>query len=209
MAINAAGWWQWRRRQPKQRSTRMKLGRLPRGVGPAAMAALASLVLAPSTASAAPTAPPSYATLASAEPLYWPGTSSLPVVDLHVPFVNGDTNNLALSDSAASLALPDTTVKPMSGDAIVGLTCAGYDAKACKDPFRPEASAGHGPNPDAAHSEQAASWTGKDGKAPGSIHALTDCPGNCGPQVVHSLADGAGPAGSIPGYVSIGGSSAG
>jgi hypothetical protein len=174
------------------------------------MAVLASMVVAPLAASAAPppSAPPAYGTLASAQPLYWPGTSSLPVVDLHVPFLDSNTNNLALSDTTASLALPDATVKPLSGDAIVGLSCTGFDPKQCKDPFQPEAKVGHLASPDGARSERAAGWTGKDGKAPGNIRALTDCPGNCGPQLVHSMADGAGPAGSIPGYVSIGGSSA-
>jgi hypothetical protein len=68
---------------------------------------------------------------------------------------------------------------------------------------------GHLASPDPTHAELAAAWTGKDGKLPGSIRAVTDCPGNCGPVPVHTLGDAAGPPGSIPGYVSIGGSSAG
>jgi hypothetical protein len=93
----------------------------------------------------------------------------------------------------------------MSGDEINGLTCTGYPA--CGDPFTPIAKADH-KGPQADHSEQAASFAGKDGKYPGSIRAMTDCPGDCGAQLVRSVASAAGPAGGYAGYVTVGATSA-
>jgi hypothetical protein len=186
----------------------MKLGRLRKGVGAAAVAALAPVLLAPSAASAAD-APPAYVVFASAAPMFWSGSSSLPVAELRVPFVEGETNNLAKANSFALLAPPDRTVKPMSGDSIQGLTCTGFEEKDCKDPFVPRALAQHSVSPEGAREERSAFFVGKDGKFPGSIRALAECPGRCGQHLVHSAADAAGPAGVLPGYVSIAGSSAG
>jgi hypothetical protein len=185
----------------------MKLGRLPRGLAVAAIAAVTVVPLAASSASAAPAAPTAYAMFGSAEPLVW-GSSSSTVGNLHVPFVWGKTNNVAIAKTESKLADPDETLKPLSGDTIAGLTCpAGFDENFCKDPFKPYALVEH-TGPDARHAEMAASFTGKDGKFPGNIRALTDCGGNCGPQLVHSLSNAAGPAGALTGYVSVGSSSA-
>jgi hypothetical protein len=184
----------------------MKLGRLPRGLG-AMLVASAVLLVAPSPASAAPAAPAAYTVLARAYPLFWAGSSGLPVDDLKVPYVSGVTNNLPLTEAKAALAQPDLSVAAMRGAAIQGLTCSGYDESKCRDPFLPEAEAGHF-SVDAAHHEQAASFQGKDGKFPGSIHALTDCVADCGNQLVRILGEVAGPPGGIGGYITIGGSSA-
>ncbi len=184
----------------------MKLGRLPRGLG-AMLVASAVLLVAPTPASAAPSAPAAYTVLARAYPLFWAGSSGLPVDDLKVPYVSGVTNNLPLTEAKAALAQPDLSVTAMRGDAVQGLTCSGYDESKCRDPFLPEAGAGHF-SVDAAHHEQAASFQGKDGKFPGSIHALTDCGGDCGNQLVRTLGEVAGPPGGIGGYITIGGSSA-
>ena len=189
----------------------MKLGaRLPRGLAVAAVAAVTVVPLAASAAAAAPVAPAAYSVFGSAAPLIWGDSSSVPVGNLHVPFVVGRTNNLALSSSYAALAVPDKTSKTMSGEQINGLQCAGYDPKTqpCKDPFQMVAIAEHAAAPDAGHSEQSASFTGKDGKFPGGIRAVTDCAGNCGPQVVRSTGIATGPAGALPTYVSVGSSSA-
>ena len=185
----------------------MKLGRLPRGLAVAAVAAVTVVPLAASAASAAPAAPTAYTVYGSARALRWAGSSSLPVGDLHVPFVEGSTNNLAIASSNASLAVPDETSHTMSGVEIQGLTCSGYAEKACKDPFIATAHAGHS-GVDGGHAEQLASFVGEDGKFPGRINALTDCPGNCGDQLIHSVGSAAGPAGGLAGYVSIGSSSA-
>jgi hypothetical protein len=185
----------------------MKLGRLPRGLAVAAVAAVTVVPLAASAAMAAPAAPTAYAMLGSAKPLIW-GNSSSTVGSLHVPFVWGKTNNVAVAKSEAKLTDPNESLKPLSGDEIAGLTCpAGFDEKSCKDPFLPRGQVEHA-GPDAGHSEMAASWPGKDGKFPGNIRAVTDCGGNCGPQLVHSLANAAGPGGALTGYVSVGSSSA-
>ena len=56
----------------------------------------------------------------------------------------------------------------------------------------------NGVNP--GHAEQTASFGGKDGHFPGSIHAVTDCPGNCGDQIVHSATNALGPTGGYGGY---------
>jgi hypothetical protein len=189
----------------------MKLGaRFPRGLAVAAVAAVTVVPLAASAAAAAPAAPTAYSVFGSAAPLVWADSSSVPVGDLHVPFVVGRTNNLALASSYSALAVPDRTSKAMSGEQISGLQCAGYDPKTqpCKDPFQMVATGEHAAVPDAGHSEQSASFTGKDGKFPGGIRALTDCPGNCGPQVVRSTGTATGPAGALPTYVSVGSSSA-
>jgi hypothetical protein len=183
----------------------MKLGSLPRGLAVAAIAAATVLPLAALPASAAPAAPTAYSVYSSAQPLVWADSSSVPVGDVHVPSVVGKTNPLGVASSYAALSNPDGSGKTMSGQDINGLQCTGYDA--CKDPFVMIARAGH--EGDAAgHSEQAASFTGKDGKFPGNIHAVTDCPGACASQPVHSSGTAAGPAGALPGYVSIGASSA-
>jgi hypothetical protein len=186
----------------------MKLGaRLPRGLAVAAVAAATVVPLAASAASAAPAAPAAYSVYSSAQPLVWADSSSVPVGDVHVPSVIGRTNPLGMASAYAALSNPDGSGKTMSGDSINGLQCAGYPADACKDPFLMTARASH--EGDAAgHSEQVASFTGKDGKFPGNIHAVTDCPGACASQPVHSTGAAAGPAGSLPGYVSIGASSA-
>jgi hypothetical protein len=185
----------------------MKLGRLPRGLAVAAIAAVTVVPLAASPAMAAPAAPSAYAMFGSAKPLVW-GSSSSTVGSLHVPFVWGKTNNVGVAKSEAKLADPNESLKPLSGDEIAGLTCpAGFDEKFCRDPFKPMAQVEHA-GPDAGHSEMAASWPGKDGKYPGSIRAVTDCGGNCGPQLVHSLTSATGPVGALTGYVSVGSSSA-
>src|SRR5437764_4385632 len=200
-----------RPRQSNQRSTRMKLGaRLPRGLAVAAVAAVTVVPLAASAAGAAPTAPTAYSVFGSAAPLNWADSAKVPVGDLHVPFVSGKTNNLAVAGSYSSLAVPDQTDKAMSGEQINGLQCFGYDERTtpCKDPFTMIAKVGHVAVPDGGHSEQSVSFTGKDGKSPGGIRAYTDCPGNCGAQVVQSFGIASGPAGALPAYVSVGGSSA-
>jgi hypothetical protein len=143
----------------------------------------------------------------SAEPLVW-GSSSSTVGSLHVPFVWGKTNNVAIAKSEAKLTDPDESLKLLSGPTIAGLTCpAGFDEKSCKDPFLPRGQVEHA-GPDAGHAEMAASFTGQDGKFPGNLRAVTDCGGNCGPQLVHSASNAAGPAGALTGYVSVGSSSA-
>jgi len=185
----------------------MKLGTLPRGLAVAAIAAVTVVPLAASSASAAPVAPTAYAMFGSAKPLVW-GNSSSTVGILHVPFVWGKTNNVAVAKSEAKLTDPNESLKPLSGDEIAGLTCpAGFDEKSCKDPFLPRGQVEHA-GVDARHLEMAASWPGKDGKFPGSIQAVTDCAGNCGPQLVHSLSNAAGPGGALTGYVSVGSSAA-
>jgi hypothetical protein len=186
----------------------MKLGRLPRGLAVAAVTAVTVVPLAASSAVAAPAAPTAYAVFGKAEPLVWGSSSRVPVGDLHVPFVWGKTNNVAIAKSEAKLADPDEALKPLSGEAISGLTCpAGFDEKSCKDPFFPRAQVEH-TGPDARHAEMTASWAGKDGKFPGNIQAITDCAGNCGPQVVRSISSAGGPGGALAGYVSVGSSSA-
>ena len=182
-------------------------GRLPRGLAVAAVAAVTVVPLAASSAVAAPAAPTAYAMFGKAEPLVWGSSSSVPVGNLHAPFVWGKTNNVALAKSEAKLADPDETPKPLSGETINGLKCTGFDEKFCKDPFTPQAQVEHS-GPDARHLEMTASFVGKDGKFPGSILAVTDCGGNCGAQLVRSIGGAAGPAGALPGYVSVGASSA-
>lgn len=176
---------------------------LPRGLAVAAIAAVTVVPLAASAAGAAPAAPTAYTLFGSAQPLSW--ESSVPVGELHVPFVQGRTNNLALASSDAKLASPDEKNDTMRGEAIQGLTCTGYADKLCRDPFKSLAQATHN-GVDARHAEQAASFGGKDGRFPGRIQALTDCAGNCGDQLIRSLSNATGPAGSFPGYVSIGSS---
>src|SRR5438132_6599909 len=186
-------------------------GFLPRGLAVAAVAAVTVVPLAASAAAAAPAAPTAYTVYGSAAPLSWAGSSSIAVGDLHVPFVAGKSNNLAFANSNAFLADPDATEtsKTMSGEEINGLTCpAGYNEKTCKDPFLAVAQATHNAGADAGHAEQTASFGGRDGKYPGGIHALTDCPGNCGGQLVHSAGTAAASYGAFTGYVSVGSSSA-
>jgi hypothetical protein len=180
----------------------------PRGLAVAAIAAVTVVPLAASAASAAPSAPTAYTVYGSAQPLSWAGSSSIPVGDLHVPFVSGKTNNFAVAGSYADLANADETSHTLSGDTVNGLTCAGYDDKLCKDPFNAVAQANHRGGVNGYHAEQSATFTGKDGHFPGNIHAMTDCGGNCGEQLVRSVANAAGPFGAIPGYVSVGASSA-
>src|ERR687895_2471427 len=101
----------------------MKLGSLPRGLAVAAIAAVTVVPLAASSAAAAPAAPTAYAMFGKAEPLVW-GSSSGTVGSLHVPFVWGKTNNVAIAKSEARLADPDESPpKPLTGDAISGLQC--------------------------------------------------------------------------------------
>ena len=83
----------------------MKLGTLPRGLAVAAVAAVTVVPLAASAASAAPAAPTAYSVFGSAAPLVWADSSSIPVGDVHVPFVAGKTNNLAAASSYSSLAV--------------------------------------------------------------------------------------------------------
>jgi hypothetical protein len=186
----------------------MRGTRLPRALAVAAVAVVTVIPLAASAASAAPAAPTAYSVFGSAAPLVW--ADSQPVGNLHVPFLVGKTNNLAAASSYSSLATPDQASKTMSGDEITGLACNGYDERTqpCKDPFTMIAKGSHGPVTDGGHSEQNASFTGKDGKFPGGIRAYTDCAGNCGPQVVRSFGIASGPAGTLPAYVSVGSSSA-
>ncbi|MGH9003044.1 MAG: hypothetical protein ACRDYV_07940, partial [Acidimicrobiia bacterium] len=184
----------------------MKLGRLPRGSG-ALLVASTLVLLAPSPASAAAAAPAAYTVLTRAYPLFWAGSSGLPVDGLNVPYVSGVTNNLPLTEAKAALAQPDLSVATLRGESIDGLTCAGFEESKCRDPFLPEAGVNHF-SADPGHREQAASFAGKDGKYPGSIHALTDCAGDCGNQLVRTLGEAAGPAGGLSGYITIGGSSA-
>src|SRR4051812_24957263 len=99
----------------------MTLGaRLPRALAVAAVAAITVVPLAASAASAAPAAPTAYTVYGSAAPLIWPGSSSIAVGDLHVPFVMGKTNNLAVAGANAFLADPDETPnsKTISGEEI-------------------------------------------------------------------------------------------
>jgi hypothetical protein len=124
-----------------------------------------------------------------------------------VPFVWGKTNNLAIAKSDVMLAEPNENPKPLSGETIHGLTCSGYDAKFCRDPFTPTALAEH-QGIDARHAEQHASFGGKDGKFPGDISAVTHCDGACGKEVVRSQSGALGPAGALAGYVSVGSSKA-
>ena len=125
-----------------------------------------------------------------------------------MPFVWGKTNNVAVAKSEAKLADPNESLKPLAGDEIAGLTCsAAYDPKSCKDPFIPQAQVEHA-GADGRHLEMTATWPGKDGKFPGNIRAITDCGGNCGAQLVHSVGSGAAPGGALAGYVSVGSSSA-
>ncbi|MDQ1497471.1 MAG: hypothetical protein QOI86_811, partial [Actinomycetota bacterium] len=175
----------------------------PRGLALAAIAAVTVVPLAASAASAAPAAPTAYTVYGSAQPLSWAGSSS-PVADLHVPFVSGKTNNFAVANSYADLANPDENNHTLSGDTVNGLTCTGYDDKLCKDPFNAVAQANHRGGVNGYHAEQSAFFTGKDGHFPGNIRAMTDCGGNCGGQLVRSVGNASGPAGAIPGYVSIG-----
>ena len=184
----------------------MKLGRLPRGLAVAAMAAVTVVPLAASAASAAPAAPTAYTLYGSAEPLFW--GSNPAVGELRVPFVSGKTNNLAVAGSFAALGLPNgDTARPMSGEAISGLTCRGFDENACQDPFFPVADVGHR-GVDPGHFEQTASFGGKDGKFPGRISAVTHCDGNCGDQLITSTSNALGPAGGYSGYVTVGASAA-
>jgi hypothetical protein len=189
----------------------MRLARLPRGLAVAAVAAVTVVSLAASAASAAPAAPTAYTVYGSAAPLTWAGSSSMPLGDLRVPFVMGKSNNLAVANANAFLADPDETQtsKTMSGEEINGLTCpAGYTEKTCKDPFLAVAQAAHNKGVDAGHAEQTASFGGKDGHFPGSIHAVTDCTGNCGGQLIRSAGSAVAPYGAFTGYVSVGSSSA-
>lgn len=185
----------------------MKLGRPLRGLGAAALVALASVPLAPSAGSAALAAPPAYTAVARAYPLFWAGSGGLPVVDLRVPYVSGMTNHLPVAEAKSALAQPDLQVAALSGETIKGLACTGFDEKTCVDPFYPEARSGHA-SVEPARTERVASFEGKDGKFPGRILALTECGGDCGNQLVHSLAEAAGPAGGMGGYVSVGASAA-
>ncbi|HKY78120.1 MAG TPA: hypothetical protein VJS45_18445 [Acidimicrobiia bacterium] len=184
----------------------MKLGSLPRGLAVAAITALTVVPLAASPAVAAPAAPTAYAMFGKAEPFTWGGSSGA-VGSLHVPFVWGKTNNASLAKSEAKLFAPDESPKPLAGDAIAGLQCVGFDEKSCKDPFVAQAQVEHA-GPDARVTEKAANWPGKDGKFPGNIRAVTNCGGNCGPQLVHTVGGAAGSAGALTGYVSVGSSSA-
>ena len=181
-------------------------GRLPRGLAVAAITAVTVVPLAASSAAAAPAAPTAYAMFGKAEPLAWGGSSGA-VGSLHVPFVWGKTNNASLAKSEAKLVAPDESPKPLAGDAVAGLQCVGFDEKSCKDPFVAQAQVEHA-GPDARLTEKAANWPGKDGKFPGNIRAVTNCGGNCGAQLVHSVGGAAGSAGSLAGYVSVGSSSA-
>lgn len=185
----------------------MKLGRPLPGLGAAVLVALASVPFAPSAASAAPAAPPAYTAVARAYPLSWAGSGGLPVVDLRVPYVSGMTNHLPVAEAKSALAQPDLQVAALSGETIKGLACTGFDEKTCVDPFYPEARSGHA-SVEPARTERVASFEGKEGKFPGRILALTECGGDCGNQLVHSLAEASGPAGGMSGYVSVGASAA-
>ena len=139
--------------------------RLPRGLVVAAVAAVTVVPLAASAGAAAPApaTPTAYSVFGSAAPFLWADSSRVPVGNLHVPFVVGSTDNVGLANSYAALAVPDKSNKTLSGDTIDGLACNGYDPKLCRDPFEAIAKADHkGLVP--GHSEQDATFTGKDGK---------------------------------------------
>lgn len=182
----------------------MKLGRLLGGLSAASVVTLASIPVA----SAAPAAPAAYAAVARAYPLNWDGYSGIAVNDdLRVPYVSGLSNHAPVARAEAALALPDLSVKTMTGESIQGLACQGYEAKRCRDPFLPEAVAGHASaEPTAAR--QFASFLGRAGQNPGQIDALLGCGGDCGEQLVRTTAEALAPAGAIPGMISIGSSSA-
>src|SRR5258705_12213002 len=88
-------------RQSKQRSTRMKLGCLPRGLAVAAVTAVTVVPLAASAAAAAAAAPTAYTVYGKAPPLNLGGPSRLPVRELHRTFVVGENNNLVFTSSLA------------------------------------------------------------------------------------------------------------
>lgn len=189
----------------------MKGTRLPRGLAVAAMAAVTVVPLAASAAGAAPTAPTAYAAFGSAQPLFWASASRIPVGELHAPFVVGKSNNApaAVASARSYIASADDYPETLGGEQIEGLTCpVGYDAKACKDPFAPIAQANHNSGPNAAHSEQVAFFGGREGKFPGRIEAVTDCPGACGEQFIRSAGKASAPMGVLTGYVSVGSSRA-
>ncbi|MGH9001200.1 MAG: hypothetical protein ACRDY7_17620 [Acidimicrobiia bacterium] len=185
----------------------MKGRRLLGGLSSAASIILVGSLVAAPTASAAGVPPTSYTVVARAYPLYWEGSSGLSVGEkLRVPYVAGMTNNLPVAEASAAIALPDLSVTAMSGPAVEGLTCEGYEEKRCRtDAFLPEAAASHR-SPDPATARQRATFGGPEGKAPGAILALNQCGGDCGKQLVRSHANAEGPPGGIPGYISVSGS---
>ncbi len=187
----------------------MKLGRPLRGLSAVGLAALASVPLTAAPAFAAPAAPAAYTAVVRAYPLYWASSGSLPVADLRVPYVSGSTNHLAAASAKSALARPDLSVTAMSADAVVGLSCAGYDEQRCVEgqPFLPDARAEHS-GIEAAHREQLASFGGKEGKFPGRVRALTDCAAECGKQLVRTTAEAAAAAGSLGTYINVGSSAA-
>lgn len=184
----------------------MKMGRLQRALG-AVSAACALVLLAPTPASAAPAAPGSYTMFVRAYPLFWAGSSALPGEGLTVPYVQGVTNSVPLAEAEAMLAESDLTETTVRGDRAEGLACSGFAEGKCHVPFIPEAKVGHY-SPDPARSEQLATFDGPDGKLPGRIHALTDCPAECGHQLVRTVGDASGPPGAVSSYISMAGSSA-
>ena len=116
---------------------------------------------------AAPAAPTAYTVFGKAQPLVWGSSSSVPVGNLHVPFVSGKTNNVAIAKSDAKLADPDENPKPLAGDAISrpDLHAATTRSSARTRSSR-MAQAEHA-GPDARHLEQAATFAGQGREVPG------------------------------------------
>lgn len=186
----------------------MKLGRLLGRSSAASLLALGSIALVPSAASAAPAPPTAYTAVARAYPLYSPGSGGgLSVGNLRVPYVSGMTNHLPVAEANAVLAEPDLRVTTMSGEAISGLSCVGFEEKRCQDPFLPEAYVTH-LSTDPVNADKIAGFVGKEGKFPGNIRAFNACPGECGKQLVRTYAEAVGPPGGLVGYMSVGRSSA-
>jgi hypothetical protein len=185
----------------------MKLGRLLRGLGAAGLVALVSAPLGAGVASAAPPPPPAYTALTKAYPLAWSG-AGLSVGDLRVPYVSGLTNNAAVADAHAVLALSDLKRTTMSGEEINGLSCTGFSDTDCKDPFLPHARSERLAGSEPPRIERTASFVGKEGKFPGRIHSLVECGADCTKDVTHSFAEASGASGEVATYFAIGGSSA-
>ena len=183
-------------------------GSLPRGLAVAALAAVTVVPFAATAASAAPAAPTAYTVFGSAQPLVWGSSSSVPVGNLHVPFVSGKTNNFAIAKSDVKLADPDENAKPLAGETISGPDLHRLRREALQGPVHPHRPGrARGDRRPPRRADRLLRGQGR-ASSPASIQALTDCGGKCGEQFVRSLGDASGPAGALPGYVSIGSSSA-
>lgn len=181
-----------------------RLGRL----STASLLTVLPLLSLTSAAGAEPAPPAAYAAVARAYPLFWDGYSGISVnEELRVPYIAGVTNHAPFSRAEAALALPDLSVKTMTGEAIQGLACKGYEAKRCRDPFLPEAEVSHSSS-DPVSARQLASFLGRSGQNPGHIDAVNSCEGDCGRQLIRTTAEAVAPAGAIPNMISVGSSSA-